>query len=139
MAKHDDYLNGLTALIESSFPKTCAVCGTTYQTAAQFLAETENMPNGRSSLKEVLEDDGTAIVEVFRNCPCGSTLMDEFNSRRDDSDLGQESRAKFNQLLIILQNQHISVELARTEILNLFKGEKSETLDYLLTKTIQSK
>lgn len=139
MTELNGYLDGLTAYIESSFPKTCAVCGATYQTATQFLAETDNMPNGRSSLKEALEDDGTTIVEVFRNCACGSTLMDEFNSRRDSSDLSQERRTKFDQLLIILQKQHIPIEVARVEILKSFNGEKSETLDCLLTKSIQSK
>lgn len=139
MTELNSYLDGLTVYFESSFPKICAVCGTTYQTATQFLAETKNMPNGRSSLKEALENDGTAIVEVFRNCACGSTLMDEFNSRRDSSGLGQERRTKFDQLLLILQKQHVPIGIARTEILKLFNGEKSETLDYLLAKTIQSK
>jgi len=139
MTETDDCLNGLTALIDANFPKTCAVCGTTYQTATQFLTMTQNMPSGRSSLKEALEENGSTVVEVFRNCACGSTLMDEFNSRRDDSNVGQKHRVKFDQLLIILQNQNIPIEIARTEILKLFNGKKSETLDYLLTKTIQPK
>lgn len=132
MNRLNHYFDGLTAFIESAFPKKCTVCGKTYQTAEQFLTETQNMPNGRSSLKQALEEDGTAIVEVFRNCRCGSTLMDEFNSRRDNTNPGQEKRAEFDKLVLILQNQHVPVEIARIEILKLFKGEKSETLDYLL-------
>jgi len=95
MNKLSNNLVGLTAFIETSFPKKCSVCGATFKTAAQFLIETENMPNGRSSLKEAIEEDGMAIVEVFRNCSCGSTLMEEFNSRRDNSTIGKERRAKF--------------------------------------------
>jgi len=132
MINHDDYLKGLTAYIEASFPKTCAVCGKKYHTAEQFLSETENMPNNRSSLKEALEEDGTTIVEVFRNCSCGSTLMDEFNSRRNTSKSGDERRIRFNKLLATLQDQNLPIEIARIEILNLFKGKKSETLDFLL-------
>jgi hypothetical protein len=93
------------------------------------------MPNGRSSLKQALEEDGTVIMEVFRNCVCGSTLMDEFNSRRVNTELGQKNRAEFSRLLNDLQNQHFSVERARTELLNLLKGKKSEALDYLLINT----
>jgi len=95
MNKVSRNLIGLTAFIEKSFPKKCSVCGAIFQTADQFLTETQNMPNGRSSLKEALEEDGTEIVEVFRNCSCGSTLMEEFNSRRDNSTIGKERRAKF--------------------------------------------
>jgi len=135
MTSVDNYLNGLTALINSSFPKTCRLCGKVYHSADQFLAETENMPNGRSSLKQAIEDDGTVIVEVFRNCSCGSTLMDEFNSRRDNSEHGQMQRLKFNKLLNILLQQQVDIEVARTEILNLFKGKKSDVLDNLLKNT----
>jgi len=135
MPEGNDYLKGLTAFIEDSFPKTCATCGTTYQTAAQFLTETEGLPNKRSSLKEALEEDGSIIVEVFRNCPCGSTLMDEFNSRRDDSLQGKDKRDKFEQLIMALLKQQVPIEIARIEIHKLFEGKKTEALDYLLKKT----
>jgi len=134
MDNHNNYLNGLTSFIESAFPKTCAVCGKKYLTAEQFLTETDNMPSGRSSLKEALEDDGTSIVEVFRNCGCGSTLMDEFNCRRDDSERGQKKRDEFNKLLQFLESQNVPTAEARTEILKLYKGEKSEQLNKLLSK-----
>ena len=132
MTTHNNYFNGLTAIVESAFPKTCSVCGKTYETADMFLIETQNMPNGRSSLKEALEEDGTTIVEVFRNCMCGSTLMDEFNCRRDDSIQGVKRRAEFDSLLQILQKQHIPTEIARTEILKVIHGENSEMLNFLL-------
>jgi len=139
MTDINNCFNGLSVIIESAFPKKCALCGKTYLTAEQFLIETHNMPNGRSSLKEALEDDGTSIVEVFRNCACGSTLMDEFSSRRDDSSSGNERRAKFDKLLILIQHHDVPVELARTEIRNLFKGQKSKTMDSILTTIAQSK
>jgi len=131
----DDYFKGLTAMLESPFPRKCSCCGKTYATAEIFLAETQNMPGGRSSLKEALEDDGTAIVEVFRNCVCGSTLMDEFNSRRDDSSKGQAKRATFDKLVSILNKQQISKELARAEVLKILHGEQSEVLGLLCKKS----
>ena len=137
MTDINNCFNGLSVIIESAFPKKCALCGKTYLTAEQFLIETHNMPNGRSSLKEALEDDGTSIVEVFRNCACGSTLMEEFNSRRVNSKLGQETRAEFDRLLNMLKKQNIPIEIARTELVKLFKGKKSESLDYLLTNTLK--
>ncbi|NOQ76599.1 MAG: oxidoreductase [Methylococcaceae bacterium] len=132
MNNPDNYFKGLTALIKSAFPKKCRLCGRIYQTADDFLIKTDNMPNDRSSLKEAIEEDGTAIVEVFRNCRCGSTLMDEFNSRRDYSDTGLKNRLEFNNFLIILQNQHIPLEIARSEVRKLLQGKKSDMLDYLL-------
>ena len=132
MKDPDACFKGLTALVESTFPRTCTFCGKTYETTESFLTETLNMPNGRSSLKAALEDDGTAIVEVFRNCSCGSTLMDEFNNRRDDSDQGKQRRDKFNKLLTLLQNQNLSTDAARKEIIKVLHGEKSDTLDSLL-------
>jgi len=131
----DDCFKGLTAMFESSFPRKCSCCGKTYATAEIFLAETHNMPSGRSSLKEALEGDGTAIVEVFRNCVCGSTLMDEFNSRRDDSSKGKAKRATFDKLVSILNKQQISKELARGEVLKILHGEQSEVLDLLCKKS----
>ncbi|MDT8426378.1 MAG: hypothetical protein RQ733_10430 [Methyloprofundus sp.] len=135
MNEFDDYFKGLTAMVESSFPRKCSCCGKSYATAESFLAETQNMSSGRSSLKESLEEDGTVIVEVFRNCVCGSTLMDEFNSRRDDSGKGQQRRATFDKLVSLLQKQQISKGVARAEVLKMLQGERSEVLDLLRKKS----
>ena len=130
----DEYFQGLSALLESSFPKKCAVCGKVYGNSEQFLRETQNMPNGRSSLKEAIEDNGTAIVEVFRNCACGSTLMDEFNSRRDESDRGKKRRMQFDQLLNILRQQGITIEMGRAEIFKFMHGQHSDIIDSIRNK-----
>lgn len=139
MNEFDDYFKGLTALVESSFPRKCSCCGKTYATAESFLAETQKLPSGRSSLKEALEDDGTAIVEVFRNCICGSTLMDEFNSRRDDSSKGQARREIFDKVVDQLQKQPMSKELARAEVLKILQGKQSEVLDLVYKKKLIKK
>jgi len=129
-----NYFKGLTALVETSFPRKCSCCGKVYPTAKQFLTETHQMPNGRSSLKSAQKEDGTPIVEVFRNCVCGSTLMDEFNCRRDESSQGMKRRAQFDELLTQLQNENIPVDKAHEEILKVFYGKHSEILDFFLKK-----
>ena len=134
MNKFDDYFQGLSALFESSFPKKCSSCGKVYQNSEEFLTETQNMPNGRSSLKEAMEDNGTTIVEVFRNCACGSTLMDEFNSRRDDSDQGTKRRQQFDRLLSILQSNGFDAQVARIEILKVMHGQHSDIIDSIRQK-----
>lgn len=134
MHNTDEYFQGLSALFESSFPKTCSVCGKVYKNSDQFLSETQNMPNGRSSLKEAIEDNGTTIVEVFRNCACGSTLMDEFSSRRDNSSRGQKKRQQFDKLLNILQQQGIPTEIGRREIINFINGQHSDIIDSIRNK-----
>ena len=90
----DEALSGLKAL-PYAFPRTCRCCGRVYQTAEEFLSQTRNIRDGASSLKEGVGDYNRVIVVVFRNCICGSTLMDEFQNRRDDSAEGQRRREQY--------------------------------------------
>lgn len=123
-----ELFDGLNALAESAFPKSCACCGRTYETAEEFLYETEKIPTANSSMKSAVEDDGSTIVEVFRNCPCGSTLMDEFNDRRDMSEKGNKRRQHFNKMMGYLEQKGISREVSRMELLKVLRGEKSTIL-----------
>lgn len=139
MNEFDDYFQGLSALFESSFPKKCPSCGKIYENSETFLTETQSMPSGRSSLKEAMEDNGTTIVEVFRNCACGSTLMDEFSSRRDDSGQGAKRRQQFDKLLDILQRNGFDAQVARIEILKVMHGQHSDIIDSIRQKNNQLK
>lgn len=123
---------GLRALAESSFPKRCANCGRTFQTAEQFLSETRDISTSRSGLKEADDDKGNKIVEAFRNCPCGSSLMDFFSDRRDFSETGVRRRKEFGELLDFLEKQNVERSLARTELLKFMRGEHSELLTRFL-------
>lgn len=114
---------GLKALIESAFPKTCRNCGHVYETAEQFFTDTEDMARGISSLRSAIEDDGGVVVEVFRNCRCGSSLMDEFGCRRDHSEKGELRRQAFNKMLALLQAKDIPEARARTEIISYLRGK----------------
>lgn len=125
---YDELFRGLKALAESSFPKKCANCGRVFETAEQFLSETQDMGGAHTGLKEAMDDDGSRIVEVFRNCSCGSTLLDFFGDRRDLSDTGVQRRKKFEELLRFLVSNGLDPTLARAELIKVLRGEKSEVL-----------
>lgn len=127
-SKKFDLFEGLHALRKSAFPKHCANCGRTFDTAEQFLAETESIRDGLSGLKQSYDDDDSPIIELYRNCVCGSTLMDFFSDRRDFSERGVQRRKRFGELLEYLMGSGMERELARTELLKVLRGEKSELL-----------
>jgi len=118
---------GLRALAEAAFPKTCPCCGKVYPTAEAFLAETEDLPVAKTPLKEATEADGSVLLEVYRNCACGSTLMDEFHDRRDMSERGCQRRALFRRLLhSLVHDYNIAEQVAREELLKVVHDEHSE-------------
>lgn len=125
---YSELFNGLKALAESSFPKKCANCGRTFESADQFLLNTQDINPSTTGLKQSEDEDGSRIVEVFRNCPCGSTLMDFFSNRRDFSEAGEKRREKFDELLNFLDENGIDRKTARTELIKVMQGEKSEVL-----------
>jgi hypothetical protein len=125
---YDILFAGLHSLAESAFPKKCETCGRIFESAEQFLRETENIRESVTGLKQSRNEDGSIIVEAFRNCPCGSTLMDFFNDRRDQSSAGNARRKKFDDLLIFLMEYGLEREVARNEMLTVMRGEKSEIL-----------
>ena len=136
---HNKLLKGLRALAETAFPKKCRNCGRIFKTAEQFLSETQDISASRSGLKEAEYDDGTKIVEAFRNCPCGSTLMDFFSDRRDLSEAGIQRRKRFEELLGFLDDKGIDRNTARMELLKIMRGEKSEILAKFVRRPRQSK
>lgn len=123
-----ELFDGLKALAEAAFPKSCACCGRVYKTVEEFLQETEKIPTAKSSMKSAIEEDGSTVVEVFRNCPCGSTLMDDFNDRRDMSEKGNKRRQHFNRMMNYLETKGLPREVSRGELINVMRGEKSSIL-----------
>lgn len=55
----------------------------------------------RHDIKEISDDD-EIYLEIYRNCDCGSTLMEFFSSRRDLSEQGIRKRTIFGELLLAL-------------------------------------
>jgi hypothetical protein len=124
----EQFLGNLRALAESAFPKRCANCGCVYDSAQQFLAQTRGIAPDRSGLKSSEDDDGTTILEVFRNCVCGSTLMDLFSDRRDMSEAGAIRRQRFGDMLQFLVARGLARETARGELIKVLRGEGSAIL-----------
>jgi hypothetical protein len=119
--------NGLKALVEAAFPKHCRNYGRSFATAEEFLLQTQALRRDISGLKQSVDDDNVVIVEAYRNCLCGSTLMDLFSDRRDASGAGQHRRDLFNKLLPHLQEKGKTPQAARTYLLQLLRGQASDT------------
>lgn len=118
----------LQALVNTAFPKKCSSCGRNFDTADDFVRQTDAI-RGKSGLKSAVDDDGRPVVELFRNCPCGSTLMDAFRDRRDASEAGLRRRAKFGALIERLVARGVTPETARAELLKVLRGQGSTLLE----------
>lgn len=123
VALFDDFYRGLEAYYADSFPKRCASCGHVFETAASFIAETEAV-RGNSGLRQGLDELGQ-VVELFRNCACGSTLMDVFADRRAPTDASRARRRHFEELQVLLENSGLSTAEARLELRRFFGGQES--------------
>lgn len=122
--------SGLQFMRASAFPKKCPGCGRVYESADDFFSQTQSVM-GKSGLKQSMDDDDTTLVELFRNCICGSTMMEECRDRRDTSELGLRRREKFSQLLELLKDSGMDAQVARQELLKVMRGENSEVLQNL--------
>ncbi|AXS78618.1 oxidoreductase [Dechloromonas sp. HYN0024] len=123
-----ELVRGLKALAETTFPKRCRCCNRVFADVADYVMQTEAMPNGRRSLKQSFDDDGTVIVDLYRNCPCGSTLMDSFSDRRNATPQGEARRVRFDELMAYLVGRGLAANNARLELLKFLRGEPSELL-----------
>lgn len=121
----DELFAGLQALADSSFPKRCAACGRSFDSVEDYIEATAKVGGTRSGLKEGWDDEDKPLLEVYRNCPCGSTLMEFFSDRRDHSEPGQVQRARFDDLVATLEERGWSREEARAELLKVMRGQAS--------------
>ncbi|MCA1859611.1 hypothetical protein LE191_05760 [Janthinobacterium sp. HSC-3S05] len=117
------FFAGLRALAEAAFPKHCACCGRVFATADEFIGQTQSMRQNVSGLKQSFDDNNVAIVEVYRNCLCGSTLMDFFSDRRSTSEASQERRQLFERLLPLLMEKGMERAAAREYLLHVVRGQ----------------
>jgi hypothetical protein len=122
----------LRELAAGSFPRRCGCCGREYADPQQWLAETQPVPRG-SGLKAAADEQGAAVVvELFRTCSCGSTLMETFDDRRDMSEAGERRRRYFGRMLEVLVQRGLRRDEARRELLAARRGRLSERLRTLL-------
>lgn len=129
-----DFQRGLKTLSTSAFPKSCTCCGRVYETAEQYIRETQAIRQGKSGFKESVDFDDAVIIESFRNCACGSTLMECFQNRRDTSPSGLKRREKFQELLAKLTAHGLDPAVARTELLKVVRGETSDVINRFVKK-----
>jgi hypothetical protein len=135
MARKDNSLaavyKGLQALADSSFPRKCVTCGRVFENVEEFLFRTNRLWNS-SGLKEATGDDQNPVVELYRNCPCGSTLLEICSDRRDTSEAGEDRRARFGRMLDLLGTQFaVHRDEARFELLKILRGQRSPLLEGL--------
>ncbi|MDA7086118.1 hypothetical protein PH586_06950 [Pseudomonas sp. SA3-5] len=129
ITSHDVWFAGLRALSGDSFPKRCRSCGREFASEADYFQQTQAIRPDITGLKAVYDDEEGTLVEVFRNCVCGSTLLVNCLSRRDDSASGHSRRRLFDDLLAYLQLHGVERAQARRELLRVASGERSEVLE----------
>jgi tRNA G37 N-methylase Trm5 len=128
MSDNSDLYKGLKALTFSDFPKKCPSCGAIYENEEDFIAKTKELGNS-TGLKQSKDDNSEEMVELFRNCICGSTLMNYFQNRRDQSERGKKRRETFDKVMKILQEKGVSEGHARQELLKVVYGGKSTLIE----------
>ncbi len=129
IASHDEWCAGLKALSQDNFPKRCRNCGREFASEADYFQQTLAIRPDITGLKAVDDEEEGPLVEVFRNCLCGSTLLVSCASRRDHSAMGHRRRRLFAELLSYLERHGIERAQARNELLRVTSGERSEALE----------
>jgi hypothetical protein len=119
---------GLLALLQNEFPKTCPKCSRVYPTLESFVDETAAVSSGTGLMGY---DIGNHVQQVamMRNCECGSTMATFCSDRRDSSESGLRRRAMFDNLLVELRTRGIDAITARTQLLAFLRGEPSPLLE----------
>jgi hypothetical protein len=121
---------GLLALLQNEFPKTCQKCAKVYPSLESFVDGTSPVQSGTGLMGY---DTGYQFQQVamMRNCICGSTMATFCCDRRDYSEGGLRRRAMFDNLLLELQAQGVMPQTAREELLAFLRGERSPILEGL--------
>lgn len=121
---------GLLALLQNEFPKTCPKCKRVYPTLECFVDETQAVTSG-TGLMGYDTGDRFQQVAMMRNCSCGSTMATFCCDRRDCTENGARRRAMFDNLLGELQSRGIDAVTAREQLLAFLRGERSPILESL--------
>ncbi len=124
---------GLLAMLETEYPKTCPRCGTVYPSLEAFIDRTNPVSGGGTGLMGYDTGDTMQQVAMYRNCVCGSTIATFCNDRRDTSPAGARRRVMFDQLLTQLQANGVAASTARLELLKFLRGQKTDLLDRLVS------
>ncbi len=118
----------LKEIAEISFPKECTSCGARYESLEDFLEQTDSIPNAQGLFDKLILED-MSVIDIIRNCHCGSTLMVAFSERRDKTAHGLRRRELFGHLLERLLEVGIEEPAARTALLKVVHGGRSDLLE----------
>ncbi|MEH6626206.1 MAG: oxidoreductase [Motiliproteus sp.] len=124
--KFSELFEGLKALIEHGFPKECDGCGAVYENIEQFV-ELTNPVDSDTGLKS-RDEQGSADVEMVRQCNCGQSLCAVCEDRRSCNPMALKRRDLFEHLLGILTEGGMPRKMAKSEILKVMRGEPSQLL-----------
>ena len=108
---------GLKAIWDTEFPKTCPKCGRVYGSFEEYLMDTQALPNSSGLMGYDIGDPGQQ-VGLFRNCGCGTTIMAFCHDRRDLSETGNKRRQLFGELMNRFVDTGISALEARQKLLS---------------------
>lgn len=125
---NEEIYTGLRELVESAFPMRCGNCGREYRNSTEFLAATQPVRANSSGLKQSRGDDGHMVVDLFRNCVCGSTLLESFGNRRDLGEDGVKRRKRFQDMVDKLVAMGYTEEIIRGELLKLMRGQPNDVI-----------
>jgi hypothetical protein len=121
---------GLLAMLQNEFPKTCAKCAREYPTLESFVDETTAVNSGTGLMGYDMGNQAQQVA-MLRNCACGSTMATFCCDRRDCTEGGLRRRAMFDKLLCQLQERGVAALTAREELLAFLRGERSVILESL--------
>ncbi len=107
---------GLRAIWDTEFPKTCPKCGRVYGSFEEYLVDTLPLDHS-SGLMGYSIHEPQEQVGLFRNCACGTTIMAFCHDRRDVSAAGHKRRELFGQLMQRLVHHGASAQEARRRLL----------------------
>jgi len=99
-----------------AFPLQCATCKKIYPERDSYLHNTQPLPKGDYS-KGV-----RSLIFEYRNCSCGSTIVCEVESERDDSAEGEIRRKEYDKQGEFLMNNGIEMKRAKEIIRKRWKG-----------------
>ncbi len=108
---------GLRAIWNTEFPKSCPKCRRLYYSFEEYLVDTLPLQSTSGLMGYNIGDPGQQ-VGLFRNCKCGTTIMAFCHDRRDFSESGLKRRRLFGELMDrLLVDGGISVQEVREKLL----------------------
>lgn len=112
----DSLYQGLRAIWETEFPKTCPKCRRVYHSFEEYLLDTRSLPESSGLMGYEIGNTGQQ-VGLFRNCSCNTTILAFCHDRRDMSEQGCKRRELFGELMERLVDAGMSAQVARLRIL----------------------